>query len=104
MGTNNNFIKQFSTHLFWDVDKDQLDPERSSSYIIKKVLEYGLFEDWLLIKKYYGIEGIKNSVMGFRELEPKALNMVALLSNTAKENFRCYNKNRPAAYLRHWEF
>ena len=104
MQQNNNFINQFSSHLFWDVNKDQLDPERSSSYIIKKVLEYGLFEDWLLIQKYYGIEGIKNSVMGFRELEPKALNMIALLSNTPKENFRCYNKNRKAAYAKHWEF
>jgi len=61
-------INQFSTHLFWDVQKAQLDPEKSKDYIIKKVLEYGLYNDWLIVQDYYGIERIKDAVMGFREL------------------------------------
>ncbi|CAN5336590.1 hypothetical protein BH11BAC5_BH11BAC5_29980 [soil metagenome] len=95
-------INQFSTHLFWDVQKQQLDPEKSKDYIIKRVLEYGLYKDWLLLQDYYGIERIKDSVMGFRELEPKALNMVAILSNTPRENFRCYNTTRLTNP--HWNF
>jgi hypothetical protein len=95
-------INQFSTHLFWDVSKDQLDPEKSSSYIIKKVLEYGLYKDWLLLQEYYGIERIKNAAIGFRDLEPKALNMIALLSNTAREEFRCYTTKQLTNP--HWNF
>jgi len=50
------------------VQKAQLDPEKSKDYIIKKVLEYGLYNDWLIVQDYYGIERIKDAVMGFREL------------------------------------
>jgi hypothetical protein len=95
-------IRKFSSHLFWDVKIELLDPEDSRGYIIKRVLEYGLLEDWQLIRNYYGLEQIKDTVIEFRELEPKALNMVALLSNTPREKFRCYNTTQLTN--KHWNF
>jgi hypothetical protein len=102
MEQNNLDIQQFSSHLFWDVKRELLHTEDSRGYIIKRVLEYGLLEDWQLIRNYYGLEQIKDTVIEFRELEPKALNMVALLSNTPKEKFRCYNTTRLTN--KHWNF
>ena len=83
-------IQQFSPHLFWDVNRENLRLEKSKAYIIQRALEYGLLKDWLLIKKHYGMETITETAKGLRSLEPKALNFVATLSNTPKEEFRCY--------------
>lgn len=48
----NEYITQFSTYLFWDVNKDDLDMEEHSRYIIKRVIEYGMLNDWNIINKY----------------------------------------------------
>ncbi len=42
-------IDQFSKHLFWDVDRNQLNIVINKAYIIKQVLEYGMLHDWILI-------------------------------------------------------
>jgi len=39
----------FSDHLFWDVDKTQLDIDVSAAFVIERVLEYGLMKDWNLL-------------------------------------------------------
>ena len=102
MKKNSGFISQFSHHLFWDVNPGTLEADRSKSYIIKRVLEYGLWEDWLLLKKLYGLETITDETKGFRELDPKSLAFISVLSGVPKENFRCYNTKQltPA----HWNF
>lgn len=97
-----NLISQLSPHLFWDVKRDQLDTDRSKAFIIKRVLEYGLWEDWLLLKKFYGLESIINSTQGFRELESRSLAFIAQLSGIPKEKFRCYN-TRQLTHP-HWNF
>lgn len=51
------YITRFSTYLFWDVNKDDLDMEKHSQYIIKRVLEYGMLQDWNIVKQYYGLGG-----------------------------------------------
>ena len=38
--TANECINTFSNHLFWDVHKEDIDIDRHSKYIIKRVLEY----------------------------------------------------------------
>lgn len=62
------YITQFSAYLFWDVNKDDLDMEKHSRYIIKRVLEYGMLQDWNIVKQYYGITRIVEEAKGFREL------------------------------------
>ena len=102
MENNSGFISQFSPHLFWDVDPVKLEVNHSKSYIIKRVLEYGLWEDWLLLNKQYGLETITNETKGFRELDPKSLAFISVLSGIPKENFRCYNTNQLTP--KHWNF
>ena len=62
------YITRFSTYLFWDVNKDDLDMEKHSQYIIKRVLEYGMLQDWNIVKQYYGLGSIVEIAKGFREL------------------------------------
>ena len=68
--------------------------EKHSQYIIKRVLEYGMLQDWNIVKQYYGLGRIVEIAKGFRELEPRAL--------TPKEQFRCYTYQR--SNPQHWNF
>jgi hypothetical protein len=81
----------FSRHLFWDVPKESVNLEKHSEFIIKRVLEYGLIDDWNFIKDYYGLQKIVDIAKKFRELEPRALSYLSVISKTPKEEFKCYN-------------
>lgn len=98
----NEYITQFSTYLFWDVNKDDLDMEEHSRYIIKRVIEYGMLNDWNIINKYYGLDRIIEIAKTFRDLEPRALVYLSAISQTPKEQFRCYiyQQSNP----QHWNF
>ncbi len=48
-------ITDFSSSLFWDVDKTQLNFEKHRRFIIERTLTHGILADWFLIKSYYGI-------------------------------------------------
>ena len=97
-----NPIDQFSQHLLWDVDRSKLDMEKNSDYIVKKVLEYGLIDDWRFILKYYGIKRIAEIAKTFRELDEKSLYFISYLSDTPVEEFRCYNTQ--PSQPQHWNF
>jgi hypothetical protein len=84
----------FSPHLFWDVPKRSVDLDKHSKFIVKRVLEYGLINDWLFIKNYYGIEKIAEIAKSLRTLEPRALSYIANISGTPREKFRCYTCQR----------
>ena len=99
---NNKIINKLSKHLFWDVNRNALDLDKSRAYIIKQVLEYGLIEDWKLIYKYYGISLIAKEAKCFRELDKKALSFISFLSKTPIEKFRCYNYQQSVP--QHWNF
>jgi len=102
MKIKDSSISQLSPHLFWDVKSVDLDLERSKRFIIKRVLEYGLWQDWLIIEKNYGLQTITAETQLLRELDPKSLAFISQLSGVPKENFKCYTTKQltPA----HWNF
>jgi hypothetical protein len=97
-----NLISQLSPHLFWDINISELDAERSKKFIIKRVLEYGLWQDWLVTKRAYGIEGIAKEAQSFRELDPKSLAFISVVAGIPKEKFRCYSTKQSTP--KHWNF
>jgi len=84
------YIESFSQHLFWDVNRQDIDLEKNAPYVVQRVLEYGLLPDWQLLRSYYGIERIAQIAMKLRSLEPKALSFISTLSHTDKTQYRCY--------------
>ncbi|MDA3890640.1 MAG: hypothetical protein PF517_03135 [Salinivirgaceae bacterium] len=84
-------IKDFSPHLFWDVDISKVDISKNRKWFITRVLEYGLFNDWLLLKQYYGIDQIAEISFTIRDLSKKSISFISLLSNIPKEKFSCYS-------------
>ena len=90
MKKTNYKIDDLSSHLFWDVDKNALEFEKSKEQIIYKVLEFGLMQDWKIIKEIYGLEKIKKISLELRSLDIITLSFLATTFNIDKSNFRCY--------------
>jgi hypothetical protein len=86
----NHPLEAFSTNLFWDTDPSKVDMEQHAKYIVGRVLDYGSWEDWLLIRSYYGIDRLREIAMGLRSMFPESLSFIALATDTPENQFRCY--------------
>ncbi len=95
-------ISQLSEHLFWDVNKDTLDAQKNKRLIIQRVLDYGLMQDWQTIKDYYGVDEIAQTATTLKELDPRSLSFISLISKIPEESFSCYTtiQSQP----KHWNF
>ncbi len=83
-------LAELSPHLFWDTEVSTLDWEEHAEYIFERVLFYGQVQDWLLIKKVYGTEGIKNLAQNSKTLDDRSLSFLSFILNIRKESFKCY--------------
>lgn len=92
--SNKDRIFNMSSYLFWDIDKSKLDIDKSYSYIIQRVLEYGEWDDWKAVLDYYGLPRIVEACKSMRTLDPKALAFICTISNTNIEDYRCYTSTR----------
>lgn len=99
---NQEMIEKFSSHLFWDIDCRQLDWEHHRAFIVKRVLEYGTFNDWNLLRSHISISEIARITLKFRDLEPRALAFISTLSHIPREQFRCYTIKQ--SNHQHWNF
>jgi len=55
-------VELLSKHLFWDTPINQIEIEKNKGFIVHRVLEYGLWSDWQLIRKWYGIDQIGHTI------------------------------------------
>lgn len=90
----NSYINLLSDHLFWDVDKNKLDIEKSKKTIVQRVLDYGLMKDWKILVRIYGIKEIANTAKNLRDLDIKSASFISFLSNTPLEKFACYTSKQ----------
>ena len=84
-------IAKMSAHLFWDMDMSMVNMDQCPAQIIQRVLEYGTWEDWCIIRSYYGLQRIVETCRNLRTLDAKALSYICCISNTVKEEYRCYH-------------
>ena len=83
-------ISELSPHLFWDCDQSKITWEQNSHFLVSRILDYGLMNDWLLLKKAYGIKGIGQIATEVRYLEDKSLHFISFIAEIPLEKFRCY--------------
>jgi hypothetical protein len=86
-----SYISQLSPVLFWDIDKERMDLERHSAGLIQRVLEHGTLQDWRLTRDYFGMDRIVADCKSLRTLDPMALSFICAMSDTKKEDYRCYH-------------
>ncbi len=95
-------ISHFSVHLFWDTDPNLLDFDTHKEFIIQRVMEYGLMQDWEIIKQVYGLEKIKEVALQLRYLDDISVSFLATLFNLDKQQFRCYKNKQSNPH--YWNF
>lgn len=82
---------KLSREIFWDVNYDSIDWDKSRDWVICRVLEYGSMEDWRAIRKYYGDNTIVEAAVTARSLSKKTMHFIHHIFNIPFEKFRCYN-------------
>ena len=92
----------FSEHLFWDIDEQELDMDKHAAFIVERVLDYGMMNDWLVIKNYYSLEQLVKIAKNVRNLMPKSLSFIAAISDTKITDYRCYKLAQSTPPL--WNF
>lgn len=93
-------IESFSEYLFWDVNRDDVDPEKNAPFLVQRVLEYGQLSDWDLLNALYGLDKITEIAKNLRSLDPRALSFISVISSIPKEQFRCYTTRQSSR--KHW--
>jgi hypothetical protein len=83
-------VSQLSAHLFWDIDQSKIDFDKNKKWLIRRVLEYGLLNDWLLIKNYYGLKEIGRVAIRLRDLDAKSISFISVLTKIPQKKFLCY--------------
>lgn len=84
----------FSNHLFWDIDFSELDLDKHKEFMIARVLEYGLINDWTLLKSFYGMDVIKEISLNIKSLDIVSLSFISTVLKIKKEEFRCYKHSQ----------
>lgn len=82
-------INALSGHLFWDVNRDEIDPARHASWLTQRVLEYGRWADWQILVAEYGKPRLAELATGLRSLSPKTLAFCFACFQLPKSAFRC---------------
>lgn len=91
-GVSKNYgIEKLSPHLFWDVDRKNIEWEKNCHFLVQRILEYGFENDWEILKKQFGIKKIAKIATELRSLDDLSLNFIATISDIPIQNFRCYN-------------
>lgn len=53
------WIHQLSPDLFWDVQIDQVNPEKNLRWLVERVLTRGRLEDWQLLTAHVGYQRLR---------------------------------------------
>lgn len=95
-------IADFSSALFWDVDKTTLSFEKHRRFIVERTLTHGTLSDWFLIKKIFGKAVIKSEITKVRYLDKLTLHFCSAYFKLPIQNFRCFTLQQ--LNLTHWDY
>ena len=83
-------MTELSNHLFWDVDRTDIDFERHAAWLVRRVLEYGRWRDWQLLVAHYGKPRLADLVTSLRRLQPRAFAFCCAWFQLPPSSFRCF--------------
>lgn len=67
-----------------------LDIDKNKDIIIQRVMQYGVFSDWIIIYKFYGLKTITDVTKKLRDLNDKSVYFISNLSNVPIDSFLSY--------------
>jgi hypothetical protein len=91
-----------SKRVFWDVDFEKLDYEKDRQFIIDKVMNYGLWEDFTALMRFYGKDTVKKEVIKVPFFKKDVLNFLCFYLKLKPKDFECYNLRQ--SQEPHWNY
>jgi hypothetical protein len=88
----NILMKQFSPHLFWDMNVDAFDAQRDKVLIIERVMNYGFETDERLLYHLYSVNTIKRIITRLNSLNERTISYLSMVFGIKEEKFKCYGK------------
>jgi hypothetical protein len=92
----------FSKRLFWDIDIQSLNPQTDRFFIIERVMNYGLWNDFVRLIHLYGKDIVKTEVVKSTYLKKDVLNFLCLYLNLKPSQFKCYKRRQ--SMEPHWDY
>jgi hypothetical protein len=102
MGLTQEDIDQLSPHLFWDVNREGCKWELHKKWLVERILDYGLWEDWLILYRKVGLKEIGEIAKELRYLDSKSISFISALTGIPEGEFRCYILKQ--LIPQHWDF
>lgn len=84
----------FNRRIFWDVNFDTIDYDKSAKFVIERVFERGDVDDIRQCRRYYGDQKISEILITTKYLPERRLHLAAAVINKPVTEFLCYN-SRP---------
>jgi len=88
----------FSSHLFWDVNRAKLDLEKNKNIIVERVLQRGSRSDLNLLLSYYDKEDLKEIIKQLTWLNEKDRAFVHVFFDIPYNELKCYTKKPSSHY------
>ncbi len=95
-------MKGFSPQLFWDTTQEHIDIDKHRAWLVKRVLEKGLWEDWKLLLKLIGKKKVRDSIKKIRHLEKRSLSFACVALNLDPCELRC--STQKSFQATHWPY
>ncbi len=94
------FLKKY----FWEVDFDSLNFNKSESYIITRILEYGDIPAIRWLFRNTSSEKIREVILTSRNLSKKSANFWGIFFNLDKNKIQCLKKSYQKMQSTHWGY
>src|SRR6266496_3669611 len=100
MSSKQKLKPKFERRIFWDVDFDAIDYDKSARFVIERVFERGDVEDIRQCRRYYGDEKVTEILLTAKYLPERRLHLAAAVIDKPIIEFRCYTlrQSNPTLY------
>lgn len=83
-------IARLPDHLFWDVNRENLDPEKHAGFIISRVMDRGDHPEVDDVQAYYGDARIRHALLNAPHLEPRTIAFFSHRYHLDRKDFRAF--------------
>jgi hypothetical protein len=87
-----------SKQAFKNVEMDKVDYENGSLNILERIIYKGSPDDFMTIRKFYGIKRIRKEIVHTKCFGPKEINFCCLILKLKTTDFINYKEGRFRAY------
>ena len=79
---------------FWEAKFEEIDKQKHKDLIIQRVVDFGMWEDFLALLAYYGRQTCIQSLMKNTELTLRGVYFASHFFNKKLTDFTCYTRRQ----------